>query len=157
MASFGTSSPLNLPKRTAVKTGTSSGFRDGWCVGFNRDHTVAVWAGTLDGRPMPELLAVRSAAPVWAAMMMSLYAAGDQPWPNLEESASLHAKDIAAETGLLPRPNEPIVREWFLPGTEPVAQASQWYVDGVLRLPAEYHAWSAGPQNALGAPLSPTC
>jgi penicillin-binding protein 1C len=154
-ASFGASSPLNLPKRTAVKTGTSSGFRDGWCVGFNRDHTVAVWAGTLDGRPMPELLAVRSAAPAWAAMMMSLYAAGDQPWPDLEESASLHAKDIAAETGLLPRPNEPVVCEWFLPGTEPVAQASQWYVDGVLRLPAEYNAWSAGPQNTLEADAQP--
>ncbi len=154
-ASFGASSPLSLPKRTAVKTGTSSGFRDGWCVGFNRDHTVAVWAGSLDGRPMPELLAVRSAAPVWAAMMMSLYAAGDEPWPNLEESASLHAKDVAAETGLLPRPNEPVVREWFLPGTEPVAQASQWYVDGLLRLPPEYHAWSAGPQNALGVAAQP--
>jgi penicillin-binding protein 1C len=154
-ASFGASSPLSLPKRTAVKTGTSSGFRDGWCVGFNRDHTVAVWAGTLDGRPMSELLAVRSAAPVWAAMMMSLYAAGDEPWPNLQESASLRARDIAAETGLLPRPNEPVVREWFLHGTEPVAQASQWYVDGVLRLPPEYHAWSSVPQSALRTVAQP--
>jgi penicillin-binding protein 1C len=154
-ASFGPASPLNLPKRTAVKTGTSSRFRDGWCVGFNRDHTVAVWAGTLEGRPMPELLAVRSAAPVWAAMMTSLYAAGDQPWPNLEESSSLHARDIAAETGLLPRPNEPTIREWFLPGTEPVAQASQLYVDGVLRLPPEYDAWCPGPQNAVEPPVPP--
>ena len=150
-ASFGAASPLSLPKRTAVKTGTSSGFRDGWCVGFNRDHTVAVWAGNLEGRPMRELLAVRSAAPLWAAMMMSLYAAGDRPWPNLEEGAFLHAEEIAAETGLLPRPDEPILREWFLPGTEPVANASELYENGVLRLPAEYHAWCAGPQNVLGA------
>jgi penicillin-binding protein 1C len=71
-ASFGASSPLNLPERTAVKTGTSSGFRDGWCVGFSKDHTVAVWAGNLDGRQMGELLAVRSAAPLWAAVMKSL-------------------------------------------------------------------------------------
>ena len=155
VASFGASSPLSLPKRTAVKTGTSSGFRDGWCIGFNRDHTVAVWAGTLDDRPMSELLAIRSAAPVWAAMMMSLYAAGDQPWPNLEEGASLHAQDIAAETGLLPRPNEPIVREWFLPGTEPVAQAAELYVDGILRLPPEYHTWCAGPQNTRAAAAQP--
>jgi penicillin-binding protein 1C len=155
VASFGASSPLSLPKRTAVKTGTSSGFRDGWCVGFNRDHTVAVWAGTLDDRPMPELLAVRSAAPVWAAMMMSLYAAGDQPWPNLEESASLHAQDIDTETGLLPRPNEPIVREWFLPGTEPMAQAAELYVDGILRLPPEYHTWCAGRQNTRAAAVQP--
>ncbi len=64
-------------------------------------------------------------------------------------------KEIAAETGLLPRPNEPIVREWFLSGTEPVAQASELYVDGVLRLPPEYRAWCAGPQNSLGAVVQP--
>jgi penicillin-binding protein 1C len=154
-ASFGASSPLSLPKRTAVKTGTSSGFRDGWCVGFNRDHTVAVWAGALDGRPMPELLAVRSAAPVWAAMMMSLYAAGDRPWPSLEESASLHAREIAVETGLLPSPKDPVVREWFLPGTEPLVQASEVYVDGVVRLPPECHAWSPGSHGKLAAAVQP--
>ena len=151
MAAFGPSSPLNLRERTAVKTGTSSGFRDGWCVGFNRDHTVAVWAGNLDGRSMNELLAVRCAAPLWAAIMNSLYAAGDRPWPQLEESASLHAVEIAAETGLLPRPNEPVLREWFLAGTEPVEHAAALYVDGVLHLPSEYSAWCAGPHNALGA------
>jgi penicillin-binding protein 1C len=150
-AGFGTSSPLNLPERTAVKTGTSSAFRDGWCVGFNQDHTVAVWAGKLDGRSMNEVLAVRSAAPLWAAVMRALYAAGDRPWPHLEESVTLHAVEIAAETGLLPRPKEPIVREWFLPGTEPAEHASSLYVDGVLQLPATYLAWCAGPQNRLGA------
>jgi penicillin-binding protein 1C len=151
LAGFGASSLLNLPERTAVKTGTSSGFRDGWCVGFNRNHTVAVWAGNLDGRPMGEVLAVRSAAPLWAAMMRSLYAAGDRPWPQLAENASLRAVEIAAETGLLPRPNEPVVREWFLPGTEPVGHASALYVGGILQLPPEYVAWCAGPQNRLGA------
>ena len=151
LASFGASSPLNLPERTAVKTGTSSGFRDGWCVGFNQSHTVAVWAGNLDGRPMGEILAVRSAAPLWAAMMGSLYAAGDRPWPQLKEGGSLRAVEIAAETGLLPRLNEPVLREWFLAGTEPVGRASAMYANGVLQLPPEYAAWCAGPQNRLGA------
>ncbi|MGA7391271.1 MAG: transglycosylase domain-containing protein [Terrimicrobiaceae bacterium] len=151
LAGFGASSPLNLPERTAVKTGTSSGFRDGWCVGFNKDRTVAVWAGNLDGRPMNEALAVHSAAPLWAAVMRSLYAAGDRPWPQLEEGATLHAVEIAAETGMLPRTGEPIVREWFLPQTEPMESASTVYVNGVLQLPAEYLAWCAGPQNRLGA------
>jgi penicillin-binding protein 1C len=151
VASFGTSSPLNLPERTAVKTGTSSGFRDGWCVGFNADRTVAVWAGNLDDRPMREALAIRSAAPLWARIMMSLYAVGDRPWPQLEESRSLHALNVAAETGLLPRPNEPIVREWFLSGTVPLQHASVLYTDGAVSLPAEYHAWCTEPHNALRA------
>jgi hypothetical protein len=91
-------------------------------------------------------LAVRSAAPLWAAMMMSLYAAGDRPWPKLGESASLYAKEIAAETGLAPRPNEPTVCEWFLPGTESVASASELYMDGILNLTAERLA-----ENGAGA------
>jgi hypothetical protein len=83
--------------------------------------------------------------------MRSLYALGDRPWPQIGESASLHAVEIAAETGLLPRPNEAVVREWFLPGTEPVDYASTLYIDGVLQLPPDYAAWCAGPQNRLGA------
>ena len=112
---------------------------------------MAVWAGNLDGRPMREILAIRSAAPLWAAMMRSLYASGDRPVPQLEQNDNLRAVDVAVETGLLPRPDEPTVREWFLSGTEPVEDASALYVDGVLNLPAEYALWCAGSQNRLGA------
>ncbi len=154
--SFGNASPLNLPQRTAVKTGTSSGFRDGWCVGFNRNHTVAVWAGNLDSRPMGELLAVRSAAPLWAAIMHYLYASGDQPLPSPIESESLKKIQIAAETGLLPRTGEPTLDEWFLPGTQPTETASSWYQNGRLTLPTEYAAWCASPHNHLGAVIRKT-
>lgn len=149
--SFGPNSPLALDQRTAVKTGTSSGFRDGWCVGFNRDHTVAVWSGNLDGRSMGELLAVRSAAPLWASLMQYLYAKGDQPLPAMQETENLHALTVAVETGLLPRENERTVREWFIPGTEPHENAATRYRNGVLQLPAEYAAWCASSQNRLRA------
>lgn len=149
--SFGTASPLNLPQRTAVKTGTSSGFRDGWCVGFNGRHTVAVWAGNLDGQLMEELLAVRSAAPLWAQMMNHLYAAGDPPVAAPTETVLLQNVPVAAETGLLPRPDEPRIEEWFLSGTAPTEPAASWYVRGVLQLPMTYAAWCASPHNHLGA------
>jgi len=149
--SFGNSSPLNLGSRVAVKTGTSSGFRDGWCAGFDAQHTVVVWAGNLNGKPMAEILAVRSAAPLWAAMMRHLLANGDTPLPEPQENASLRHVDIAAETGLLPRPGEATINEWFLAGTEPTTNAATWYQEGRLVLPLEYAAWCAGPQNRLGA------
>lgn len=149
--SFGANSPLHLEQRTAVKTGTSSGFRDGWCVGFNGRHTVAVWVGNLDGRSMGELLAVRSAAPLWADVMRHLYVRGDTPVSEPQEAESLHRVKVAAETGLLPRPAEPVVDEWFLAGTEPAENAASQYQDGVLQLPAEYAAWCASAQNHLGA------
>ncbi len=153
--SFGRNSPLDLGARVAVKTGTSSGFRDRWCVGFDREHTVAVWAGNLDGKPLGEVLAVRAAAPLWASAMRYLLAHGDSPLPPPAASSKLASLDVAAETGLLPRPGEPIVREWFLPGTEPKATAASTYAKiagrDTLVLPPDYAAWCASPENRLGA------
>ena len=70
--SFGLRSPLAFEQRVAAKTGTSSGFRDTWTVGFDKEHTVAVWAGNFDGRPMRDTFAVRAATPLWAAIMQEL-------------------------------------------------------------------------------------
>ena len=153
--SFGNHSPLNLGSRVAVKTGTSSGFRDGWCVGFTKEHTVAVWAGNPDGSPMNAALAVHSAAPLWRAITESLLAKGDSPVPEPKESADLERHDIARETGLVPRPDEPSLSEWFLAGTAPTDSSATLYErrneKEVLLLPAEYAAWCAGSQNRLGA------
>ncbi|MGH8047747.1 MAG: transglycosylase domain-containing protein, partial [Chthoniobacterales bacterium] len=151
--SFGTNSPLDLGVRVAVKTGTSSGFRDRWCAGFTREHTVAVWAGNLDGKSLSQTLAVRAAAPLWASMMRHLLAHGDTPLPP--PSGKLDTFAIAAETGLLPRPGEGTVKEYFLPGTEPTLNASTMYaqVNGLetLVLPPDYAAWCASSENRLGA------
>jgi penicillin-binding protein 1C len=153
--SFGDHSPLNLGARVAVKTGTSSGFRDGWCVGFTKEHTVAVWAGNPDGSPMNAALAVHSAAPVWNAITQYLLAKGDSPLPPPEESMGLEKREVARETGLLPRAGEPAVEEWFLPGTAPSDSAATMYEScgdkEVLCLPTEYAGWCAGPQNRTGA------
>ncbi|MFZ4774665.1 MAG: transglycosylase domain-containing protein [Terrimicrobiaceae bacterium] len=153
--SFGDHSPLNLGVRIAVKTGTSSGFRDGWCVGFTREHTIAVWAGNPDGSPMNATLAVRSAAPLWNAITSYLLSKGDSPIPPPEESAGLIKTAVAKETGLIPRTGEPALMEWFLPGSVPEIPASTMYENinkhEVLILPPDYAGWCAGPHNRLGA------
>lgn len=48
---FGQNSVLNFPVETAVKTGTSSDYRDAWAVGYNYKYTVGVWMGNLDQQP----------------------------------------------------------------------------------------------------------
>jgi len=153
--SFGNASPLEVSARVAVKTGTSSGFRDGWCVGFTKEHTIAVWAGNPDGSPMNSTLAVRSAAPVWNALTQFLLARGDSPLPELQETNELECCLVAKESGLLPRAGEPAIREWFLPGTAPKESASTLYrriaEKETMILPKSYAAWCASPQNRLGA------
>lgn len=48
---FGGSSVLNLPVQTAVKTGTSTDYRDAWTVGYNHKYVVGIWMGNLDRAP----------------------------------------------------------------------------------------------------------
>ncbi|MBM3618626.1 MAG: penicillin-binding protein 1C, partial [Alphaproteobacteria bacterium] len=48
---FGAYSVLNLPVQTAVKTGTSSDYRDAWAVGYNYRYVVGAWMGNLDQTP----------------------------------------------------------------------------------------------------------
>ena len=80
-ASFGEASALELPFDAAVKTGTSSDYRDNWTVGYASDLVVGVWVGRHDGAPMFGVSGVSGAAPAWRRIM--LYALGKTagPWP----------------------------------------------------------------------------
>ncbi len=154
--SFGANSPLAFDERIAVKTGTSSGFRDAWTVGFNKEHTVAVWIGNFDGRPMRDTFAVRSASPLWAAMMHELLLR-DHPLDSPQENGHLVRREICAETGLLPsRFTRSTINELFLKGTEPTEDSANWFSpDGKLLLPSEYAGWCASANNTRGAQVRP--
>ncbi len=78
-ASFGRKSVLEMPYPAAVKTGTSSGYRDTWTVGFTRDYTVAVWAGNFDGSAMQRVSGVSGAGPLWNRIMLHLYEGHPDP------------------------------------------------------------------------------
>ncbi|MDJ1185798.1 penicillin-binding protein 1C [Roseofilum casamattae] len=70
---FGVNSVLDLPFPAAVKTGTSSDFRDTWTVGFSKDYTVATWVGNFDGTRMKQVSGVMGAAPLWNRIMQHLH------------------------------------------------------------------------------------
>ncbi len=153
---FGTHSPLAFEQRVAVKTGTSSGFRDAWTVGFNKQHTIAVWAGNFDGRPMRDTFAVRSATPLWSAMMHELLRR-DEPLDPPGLSERLVRREICAETGLLSVASQgSTMTELFLKGTEPTGNSADWFDgDGKLMLPNEYAVWCRSADNVQGAQVRP--
>jgi penicillin-binding protein 1C len=154
--SFGTHSPLAFNERVSVKTGTSSGFRDAWTVGFDKEHTVAVWVGNFDGRPMRDTFAVRSATPLWAVMMHELLR-HDHPLDRPGENERLLQCDVCAETGFLPSSQTVAkVKEFFLSGTEPQQSSAGWFSeDGKLLLPNEYANWCASGDNTRNAQVRP--
>src|SRR3989440_1389067 len=49
---FGGVPPFDLPFPAAVKSGTTTGFRDDWTVGYTPDIAIGVWVGNADGSPM---------------------------------------------------------------------------------------------------------
>ena len=61
----GATPPKNAkPGELAYKTGTSYGYRDGWAVGFDGKHLVAVWIGRPDGGATTNLTGIGAAGPL---------------------------------------------------------------------------------------------
>lgn len=113
--SFGVGSVLQMPFPAAVKTGTSSDFRDTWTVGFTRDYTVGVWVGNFDGSAMRGVSGVTGAGPLWNRIMLHLYERRDDP-PPFAPPLGFVRTPICATTGHAAEPNCPaVVEEWVRP------------------------------------------
>ena len=72
--------------RVAYKTGTSSGRRDAWAVGYDRLHTVAVWIGRTDNGGMPGASGRVTAAPVLWSVFRALPRPENGVIPDLPEA-----------------------------------------------------------------------
>ena len=77
---FGRTSNLRFPFPCAVKTGTSTDFRDNWCIGFTKDFTVGVWVGNLDNTPMKGISGVTGAGSVFHSVMTRLHRDHTPQW-----------------------------------------------------------------------------
>ena len=109
---FGVDSVLNLPFPVAVKTGTSSNYRDTWTVGFSSDYTVATWVGNFNGEPMRQVSGVTGAAPLWNRIMLHLHER--QTPANFPSPEGMVKLPICAITGLKPTPScTSVVQEYF--------------------------------------------
>lgn len=62
-------SPFDIGYPVALKTGTSSGYRDAWTAGFTHERTVVVWLGNADGSPMREVTGGSGAGPLFADIL----------------------------------------------------------------------------------------
>ncbi|AFY46509.1 penicillin-binding protein 1C [Nostoc sp. PCC 7524] len=143
---FGVDSVLNLPFPAAVKTGTSSNFRDTWTVGFTTDYTVATWVGNFNGEPMRQVSGVMGAAPLWNRIMLHLH---ERQEPAAFPSPSgLIQLPICAVSGLKPTPDcNSVVQEYFYPADKIAYETQQEF-----NLPSEYDEWLAKqPSSSLVA------
>jgi penicillin-binding protein 1C len=136
---FGLGTLLRFPVQTAVKTGTSTDYRDAWAVGFNHRYVVGVWLGNFDQQPMSHVSGATGPALILRAVFAELNRyAETQP---LYLSPHLVKVDICRHTGkrvtsplqlvenstnAVDNNNQtcPSRLEWFVLGTEPPLQES---------------------------------
>jgi membrane carboxypeptidase/penicillin-binding protein PbpC len=137
--------PFEVPFPAAVKTGTSTGFRDTWTLGYTPNVAIGVWVGNADGTPMQDVAGVEGAGPIWRDAMMA--AALAHPMTPFARPAGIVEATVCAPTGLLPGADCPSpMRELFVAGTEPT-ERERYYskeADGRIAVdpPIEAREWA---------------
>lgn len=150
---FGQNSPLRLPFPAAVKTGTSTSYRDNWCVGYTPEYTVGVWAGNFDNSPMQSVSGVTGAAPIWRDVFLELQRRFGTSWYP-EPKDIVHAR-IDPRMGKRLTPQSPPARvsrdEIFLKDhLPPAASAEDYDTQGRALLRPEFAAWVRSADNWMG-------
>jgi len=145
---FSTGGPLDLPFPGAVKTGTSSDFRDNWCVGFTPEFTVGVWAGNFENQPMKNISGVSGAGPVFHRSLVRAHR--DTP-PTWYADLSNDYTTIDTRTGKRIAPGshtESVYFErTFHNHSVPAASLDDYDEKGRAKLPSTYREWYESSEN----------
>ncbi|MBN1121770.1 MAG: PBP1A family penicillin-binding protein [Anaerolineae bacterium] len=116
--SFTTHSILQIGRPAAVKTGTTTNFRDNWTVGYTPNLVVGVWVGNADNSSMVNVSGISGAGPIWHHFMRAVLRG--QPELTFDQPPGLVKAEVCTLSGLLPGENCPYTRqEWFIAGTVP--------------------------------------
>jgi penicillin-binding protein 1C len=90
-------------REIAWKTGTSYGYRDAWAIGVTPLYAVGVWVGNADGEGRPDLVGIKTAAPVLFEIFGLLSTA---EWFDCPEG-DLELIEVCSQSGYRRGPNCP--------------------------------------------------
>lgn len=153
LLTFGPHSMIRMPFRCAVKTGTSTNYRDNWTLGYTPEFTVGVWVGNFDNTPMNEVSGVTGAGPIFREIFLHLHDVYGSTWYE-EPSSLVHAK-IDPRNGRALTSLSPAVRmsreEIFIMGTLPPSAITSDYEPetGCAYLSKDYEAWLKHGETSL--------
>ncbi|NPV67523.1 MAG: hypothetical protein HPY64_10295 [Anaerolineae bacterium] len=135
---------------SSVKTGTTNDTRDNWTVGYTHNVVVGVWTGNSDNSAMVNTSGLIGAAPIWNAILRSLYADPDL-LAVLAQDGQLLPDYLTAPPGLSRRPVCAIqtLRD---PATECPTTKVEWFMDSPALVPDGQGGLTAG-STPLSQPL----
>jgi penicillin-binding protein 1C len=184
IAAFGPANSLLLGFPVAVKTGTSSNWRDSWAVGYTDRFTVAVWSGDFAGRPLRRVAGATGAGLLFHRVMRLVVERGgaaatpvrQPPPPGVVEVT------VCALSGRRAEPHCPHRRAVHVRADHAPAESCEWHREvaidrrnhllagadcpaqfverrAVTFLPPEYAEWAAAtgrpPPPVAESPLCP--
>lgn len=179
MRAFGQRTALLVGFPAAIKTGTSTSFRDSWAVGYTPEHTVVVWVGDFGGRPMDRVAGAAGAGPLLASVLRVLHPPSKAPvWR--EPPAGVVDVEVCAISGRLPEPQCPHRRTVRVRSSDVPSETCPWHrrialdARNGLRagpgcpaqhvvertfavLPPTYQRWQADAGTAPPSRFSPLC
>jgi penicillin-binding protein 1C len=152
---FGAESALRFAFRAGSKTGTSSDFRDNWCMAFTPEFTVGVWMGNQNGSPMQGVSGVTGSATAAHEILTRLASRRAVSW--YVRPQGIISGRIDWRTGHTVCEGQ-IDSKWcreelFRAGSPPAAGRPSDYDDAgrVLLADEDYAEWFRGPFNRFPA------
>jgi penicillin-binding protein 1C len=159
---FGNGVALRFAQRTAVKTGTSSDYRDAWTVAYTGSTLAGVWIGNLSARATDGVTGARGPALVARSILAQAGAGGGRVLPIHEaEPGTVQADDATQVVELMPPPAQPQLRQPY-PGLQlaldpripdaleaftfelawaQIPTSVQWWVDGAVAGYSDGERW----------------
>ncbi len=120
LGTYSVDSPVNLSPNVAVKTGTTTDYRDAWTMGYTARSVVGAWVGNSDNTPMDNVYGSRGGGPIWRGVMEIMLER--YPAVEFQEPPGMVRVGVDSVSGLLPTEYTPRTRnEVFVKGTEPTA------------------------------------
>jgi penicillin-binding protein 1C len=129
MDAFGPANALLVGFPVAVKTGTSSNWRDSWAVGYTDRFTVAVWTGDFAGRPLRQLAGANGAGPLFHRVMrLVVDRAGPSARPRVgDPPPGIVEVTVCPLSGLKAGPSCPHRRAVHVPHDHVPDETCEWH------------------------------
>ncbi len=132
------------PAPFALKTGTSSNWRDAWAAVATRRFTVVVWLGDPSGAGMNSVSGFEAAAPAAARVLAEVERAGERFEAPALPRTELIEGAVCAHSGLRPGPRcTRVVRERFARDATPQDTCAAHDAQGRAIVSSRFAAWVA--------------
>ncbi|NLI78406.1 MAG: hypothetical protein GX442_18455 [Candidatus Riflebacteria bacterium] len=140
LLTFGNPRFFAFESPVALKTGTSTNYRDCWLFAVTPAFVIGLWAGNFDGAPTFQLGGATAGGPILQGLLRELAAPGGGWFPR---PPGLESTRVCSTSGLAPTPFCPMVsREWIDRRRLPLEGCTFHERQGEFHdLPAEYADW----------------